>query len=56
MVKQIYKLQTESYVFVVDQRCIIVFLSLRCCALVRSSIAVIDCNYYKYVMLFKYNA
>ena len=56
MVKQIYKLQTESYVFVADQRCVTVFLSLRCCALVRSSVAVTDYNHYKYVILSKYNA
>ena len=56
MAKEIYKLQMESYVFVADQRCVIVFLSLRCCALVRSSVIVINCNYYKYVILFKYNA
>ena len=52
MVKQIYKLQTESYVFVADQRCVTVFLSLRCCALVRSSVAVTDYNHYKYVINF----
>ena len=56
MVKQIYQLQTESYVFVADQRCVTAFLSLRCCALVRSSVAVTDYNHYKYVILSEYNA